>query len=95
VEVLVNDPSTEVALREASDLFHKILSAIAAKRLLDREGHKMPQPIYESMVAKLLEPEAIERLAADGFEVCVRALAALGAKDVSIHECRPTGEEPW
>lgn len=86
--------STEVSLREASDLFHKILSAIAAKRLLDCEGHKMPRPIHEGLVAKLLEPEAIERLAADGFEMCVRALALLGAEGVTIHECNPS-EEPW
>jgi hypothetical protein len=85
--------SAEIALREASGLFHQILSAIAAKRLLDREGHKMPQPIYDGIVAKLMEPGAIERICADGFEKCVRALAALGAKDVTIYECNSTEEE--
>ena len=88
-------PGTEAALREASGLFHQILSAIAAKRLLDREGHKMSQPIFDGLVTKLMEPEAIERLAADGFETCVRVLAAMGAKDVTIHECNPTEEESW
>jgi hypothetical protein len=95
MRVISAAPETEVALREASDLFHKILSAIAARRLLDREGHKMPDRLRQGIVDKLLEPEAIERLAADGFEVCVRALVTIGAKDVSIHECSPTEEEHW
>ena len=36
-------------------------------------------------------------LAAEGFELCVRALAEMGAKDVTIHECGKAafGEEPW
>jgi len=45
------------------------------------------------MMEKMLTGEEIEKLCADGFEICVRALMALGAKDVTIFECSPT-EEP-
>lgn len=42
---------------------------------------------------KILSSHPFDKLAADGFEQCVRALVELGAPDVSIHECNPT-EEP-
>jgi hypothetical protein len=86
--------TTEEALREAADLFHKIVSGLASARLIAREGVKMPQNMYDSIAAKILTNEAVEEIAADGFEVCVRALAALGAKDVSIHECRESDMVP-
>ena len=38
----------------------------------------------------------IRRLSADGFELCVRALAQMGATDVSIHECGASAmDEHW
>jgi hypothetical protein len=38
----------------------------------------------------------IRMVSADGFELCVRALARMGAKDVSIHECSEQSmEEHW
>jgi hypothetical protein len=79
--------SAEDALRAAADIFHKIVSDHGARELLDREGHKMPQLMYDSMTSKLLDPAEVDKLAAEGFEICVRALGALGATDVSIHEC--------
>jgi hypothetical protein len=77
----------EQILRRAGSLFHEILAALSTKRLLDRTQHKMPQPMYDGLVKNLKDPEVLERLAADGFELCTRALAAMGATDVSIHEC--------
>src|ERR1700680_321353 len=78
---------TEQALRDAADMFHKIVSGVASARLVAAEGHKMPQRFYDEMTAKVLSSEEIEKIAANGFELCVHALAAMGAKDVSIHEC--------
>jgi hypothetical protein len=83
----VTAPAQEQSLRDAADLFHKIVSGVASARLIAAEGHKMPQGMYDSIAAAVLTNEAIEQIAADGFELCVRALAAMGAKDVSIHEC--------
>jgi len=77
----------EQTLRDAADAFHKILAAHSAQRLLDRDGAKMPQPMYDEFITRLLEPAQVERICADGFEHCVRALAAIGAADVTIHEC--------
>lgn len=79
--------STEGALRAASEAFHKIVSAHESRRLLDREGHKLPQVMYDDFVRKALEPAEITKIAAEGFELCVRALLELGASDVTIHEC--------
>lgn len=53
------------------------------------------------LAAKLREnqrsPDQLRSISADGFELCVRALAKLGAADVTIHECGKSalGEEPW
>ena len=88
--------SQEQILRRAGSLFHEILAALSTKRLLDRTQHKMPQPMYDGVVKNLRDPEALERLAAEGFELCTRTLAAMGAMDVSIHECGAADiEGPW
>lgn len=86
------DKSAEVALREASDLFHQILSALTARRFLT-SGKPLTEPMRVEFVKRAIDQEAIEKLAADGFERCVLALHALGAEDVTIHECSPTEEE--
>lgn len=87
----------EPALRRAADMFHEIVSAFEARRLLDREGHKLPQVLYDDFTRKLRSPLEITKVAADGFELCVRALAGMGATDVTIHECgeKAFGEQPW
>jgi hypothetical protein len=77
----------EEALRAAADAFHKIVADLSVRRLLAREGHKMPQLMHDSLVGKMLDPAEVVKIAADGFELCVRALAATGASDVTIHEC--------
>lgn len=82
--------TTDDALRAASDLFHKIMASFSAERLLAR---KMTQPMRDALTPQILTPEKLEQLAADGFEICVRALAARGAPDVSIHECNPKEHE--
>lgn len=87
----------EKPLRQAADMFHEIVSANEARRLLDREGHKLPQIMYDDFSSKLRTSLEITKAASDGFELCVRALAAMGAADVTIHECgkQALGEEPW
>lgn len=80
-------PSQEKMLRTASDAFHRIVSAIGVEKLLSREGYKMPTQMFETFTAKKLTLDEMSKVAADGFELCVRALADLGATDVSIHEC--------
>ena len=80
------------ALRDAANKFHKILSALSAQRLLDRD-RPLTEPLRRSLTEKLLDGPSLEQIAADGFETCVRALAAAGAPDVTIFECDPT-EEP-
>lgn len=89
--------ASEPSLRNAADLFHAIVSAHEARRLLDREGHKLPQVMYDDFSGKLREPAQIMKMATDGFELCVRALAEMGATDVTIHECgkQALGEQPW
>lgn len=87
----------EQPLRQASDMFHEIGAAYEARRLLDQEGHKMPQVMHDAITSKLRAPAAITKIAAEGFELCVRALAEMGATDVTIHECgkQALGEAPW
>ena len=87
--------AAEDALRVAASAFHKIVADHGARKLLDREEHKLSQPLYDSLVGKLLDPSEVEKIAADGFELCVRALGAMGAKDVSIHECGEKDMEAW
>lgn len=81
------NPSVDQALRDAADAFHKILAAHSAQRLIDRDGAKMQQPMYDEFITRLLKSSQIERICADGFERCVRALATIGAAGVTIHEC--------
>jgi hypothetical protein len=84
----------EPTLRRAADLFHEVGSAIAADDLL-------PTCKNEILAGKLRENvrsrDQVKHIAADGFELCVLALADLGAKDVTVHECGRIafGEEPW
>jgi hypothetical protein len=86
----------EATLREAATAFHKIVGSCAASRLLGREGHGLPQPMHDHLVGNQLSSDQVEKIAADGFELCVRALAELGAPDAAIHECGERDfEEHW
>lgn len=85
---------SEQVLRGSADMFHEVGSALAAEELL---GDTRNAKIAESLRAKLRSRDQIKKITADGFERCVRALAEMGAPDVTIHECgdRALGEAPW
>lgn len=85
----------EATLREAAAAFHRIVSAIGTEKLLSRAGYKMPTEMFEKLVAKKLTADEILKIAADGFELCIRALAEMGASDVAIHECGERELESW
>lgn len=83
-------------LRDAADTFHRIGAALNAERLLSREDNKLTTPLLEALVSKKLSTHDLIKAAADGFELCVRALAEMGASDVMIHECGERDfEEHW
>jgi hypothetical protein len=76
--------SHERALRRAADMFHEIVSAHSVKKILTRP---VPEAMGEKLRGSLRSDDQICEIAADGFELCARALAELGAADVAIHEC--------
>lgn len=93
----VQDRSTDwikEALGRSASLFHEVGSALSVEKLL----MGVSNPI---LVQKLGEgsrtSDQLRARAAEGFELCVRALAKLGAPDVTIHECGESaaGEVPW
>ena len=84
----------EPSLRSAADMFHEVGSPLAAEDLLvDMRNAK----IADSLRKNLRTRDQIKKIATDGFELCVRALADMGAADVTIHECgkQALGEVPW
>lgn len=85
----------EEALRRASDVFYEIVSAFSAEDLLAKDRGHSNQRLMETLRDHLRTPEQIRKIAADGFELCVRALAAMGASDVMIHECGERDMEHW
>ena len=84
----------EPSLRRAADLFHEVGSALAAEELLV-DVHNVK--IADSLRENLRTHDQIKKIATGGFELCVRALAEMGATDVTIHECgeKALGEQPW
>ena len=86
--------STDQALSRASELFHEILSALSSEDLIAGCRNTV---VADKLRENLRTPDQIRRIAADGFELCVRALAAAGAPGVTIHECgeQAFGEQPW
>ena len=89
----MTDPSDQV-LRRASEMFHEIVSAFSSEDLLAGCHNAI---VAEKLRENLRTPDQIRRIAADGFELCVRALAAVGAPGVTIYECgdQVLGEAPW
>jgi hypothetical protein len=86
--------TSEHALRGAADMFHEIVSAFYSEDLLaDRRNAIIEEKLRESLRSR----DQLRRVAVNGFELCVRALAEMGASDVTIHECgkQALGEEPW
>ena len=84
--------ASEQALRHAADLFHEIVAAIVSE---DRLTSCRNAIVTEKLRGNVRSREQLQRVAADGFELCVRALAALGAPDVTIHECGERQLGPW
>ncbi len=83
---------SEPALRQAADLFHEVGSAVASEDLIADCRNAI---LADTLRGKLRSHDQLKRLTADGFELCVRALADLGASDVTIHECGDRDMEHW
>jgi hypothetical protein len=77
------------ALGHAAKLFHEIAGAIYAELRFAQgaAGKTLNAVIAEKLRGDLRSPDQLRAIAADGFELCVRELHALGAPDVTIHEC--------
>lgn len=71
-------------LRLAADKLHEVGSAAAAEDLVPRCSNEI---LANKLRENLRSHDQIKRITADGFELCVRALAEMGATDVTIHEC--------
>jgi hypothetical protein len=86
----VTDPSWD----QLEDMFHEVGSAISAADLVANCRNPM---LANKLREKLRTSAQIKKITADGFELCIRALASMGATDVTIHECGKSalGEEPW
>ena len=84
----------EQALQRSSEMFHEIVSAFSSEDLLPGCRNAA---VAKTLNENLRTRDEIRRIAADGFELCVRALASAGAQGVTIHECgkQALGEEPW
>jgi hypothetical protein len=80
------------ALRLAADKLHAVGSAIAAEDLIAGCRNEI---LASKLRENLRSHDQIKRITADGFELCVRALAEMGASDVTIHECGKQDMEPW
>lgn len=74
----------EQVLRQVADMFHEVGMAIAAEEFIANCRNEI---FVEKLRKNLRSKEQLKQITADGFELCVRALAAMGAKDVTIHEC--------
>ena len=89
---MTTSKASEVAMERASEMFHEILSAFASEDLLAGCSNAV---VAEKLRDNLRTRDQIRKIAADGFELCVRALAQMGAPNVSIHECGKRDLEPW
>jgi hypothetical protein len=84
--------TAEEALRGAADLFHEVLSGLSAEDLIVNCRNEV---LREKLREDLRTRDQLKAIAASGFELCVTALAALGASGVTIHECSKSDMEPW
>ncbi len=97
-KAITPDAAAIAALDRASELFHEILSAINAKRILADLPASPSNPaqtwLRTELEKNLRDDKVIARLAADGFELCVRQLHAMGVPDITITSCNPSEEPP-
>jgi hypothetical protein len=77
-------------LRIAADKFHEVVSSLAAEDLL---ADNRNATVVEKLRENLRSRDQIKRIAADGFKLCVRALAAAGEPGVTIHEAAVVEQE--
>jgi len=77
------------ALRAAGKTFGDMMMALGSRRLLAKGVHL--EVVRKKLESQTLTDEALERLAADGFEAACLALRAAGDEDVSVFEC---GKDP-
>jgi hypothetical protein len=75
-------------------MFHEIVSAFSSEDLLAGCRNAV---VAEKLRENLRTRDQIRRIAVDGFELCVLALAAASAPNVTIHTCgeQALGEQPW
>ena len=64
-----------------------LMDACGEVRSTALAGVPARQAMFESLTAKKLSLDEMSKVAADGFEQCMRALVQMGAPDVTIHEC--------
>ena len=84
---MIVDASDQIhVLRQAADKFHEVVSALAAEDLLT-DAHNKNKIVAAKLRESLRSRDQIKQITTDGFELCVHALAAMGAEDVTIHEC--------
>jgi len=87
--------TSEESLRRAADLFYEIGGSVSAAKLLENPRNVDHVVMGPKLREGLRTPEQLQQIAANGFELCVRALQALGTTDVMIHECGKRDLEPW
>lgn len=73
--------SAEATLRASADRFHAIISAMLLARGVANET------VRAKLEENVLDDEDIAETCAIGFEACVLEVRAMGAADVTIHEC--------
>lgn len=81
------------AMKAAAEALHRIASSNQAKRILAKPG-KVPAVILESMRAKVMSEEDVDRLALDTFETLIIAMKDAGASDAVVHECSAEDMSP-
>ena len=93
----MTQPSSDQALHVAANMFHEIVAALTAEDLIAASRGPALMVARDKLRDNLRSRDQLKKIAVDGFELCVRALAAMGAPDVTIHECGESalGEQPW
>jgi hypothetical protein len=69
------------ALRRAADALHEVGSAVVAEDLLADDRNAI---LADKLRENLRSKAQVKKIATEGFEICVHALAEMGAADVTI-----------